>query len=57
MERVETDSKDRPIEDIIVEKAQVFVDPYQEADEQVHICSILSQVCSLCGMFEELALG
>jgi peptidyl-prolyl cis-trans isomerase-like protein 2 len=35
MERVETDNKDRPIEDIIMEKAQVFVDPYQEADEQV----------------------
>lgn len=35
MERVETDNKDRPIEDIIVEKAQVFVDPYQEADEQL----------------------
>nr|CAD7399038.1 unnamed protein product [Timema cristinae] len=35
MEKVETDNKDRPIEDIVVEKAQVFVDPYQEADEQL----------------------
>nr|CAD7452971.1 unnamed protein product [Timema tahoe] len=34
LEKVETDNKDRPIEDIVVEKAQVFVDPYQEADEQ-----------------------
>jgi peptidyl-prolyl cis-trans isomerase-like protein 2 len=41
MERVETDNKDRPIEDIIVEKAQVFVDPYQEADEQVQLYSSL----------------
>ena len=41
MERVETDNKDRPIEDIIVEKAQVFVDPYQEADEQVQLYSPL----------------
>ena len=35
MEKVETDNKDRPIEDIVIEKAQVFVDPYQEAEEQV----------------------
>ncbi|XP_049830102.1 RING-type E3 ubiquitin-protein ligase PPIL2 [Schistocerca gregaria] len=35
MERIETDNKDRPIEDIIIQKAQVFVDPYQEADEQL----------------------
>lgn len=35
MERVEVDNKDRPIEDIIILKAQVFVDPYTEADEQV----------------------
>lgn len=43
MERVETDNKDRPIEDIIVERAQVFVDPYQEADEQVQLYSPLLQ--------------
>lgn len=35
MERIEVDNKDRPIEDIILIRAQVFVDPYQEADEQV----------------------
>lgn len=35
MERIEVDNKDRPIEDIIILKAQIFVDPYQEADEQV----------------------
>lgn len=37
MERIEVDNKDRPIEDIVIIKAQVFVDPYQEADEQVFI--------------------
>lgn len=37
MERVEVDNKDRPIEDIIILKAQVFVDPYTEADEQVSV--------------------
>lgn len=35
MEKIEVDNKDRPIEDIIIEKSQVFVDPYQEADEQL----------------------
>jgi peptidyl-prolyl cis-trans isomerase-like protein 2 len=35
MERIEVDNKDHPIEDIIIERATVFVDPYQEADEQV----------------------
>lgn len=35
MEKIEVDNKDRPIEDIIIQKAQVFVDPYQEADEQL----------------------
>lgn len=29
------DNKDRPIEDIIIQRAQVFVDPFQEADEQL----------------------
>lgn len=33
IEKVETDNKDRPIEDILILKTQVFVDPYQEADE------------------------
>lgn len=35
MERIEVDNRDRPIEDIIIERAQVFVDPYTEADEQL----------------------
>ncbi|CRL08615.1 CLUMA_CG021222, isoform A [Clunio marinus] len=35
MERVEVDNKDQPIEDIIIQSAQIFVDPYQEADEQL----------------------
>lgn len=29
------DNKDRPIEDIIIQGVQVFVDPFQEADEQL----------------------
>lgn len=33
IEKIEVDNKDRPIEDIIIQAAQVFVDPYQEADE------------------------
>lgn len=35
LERVEVDNKDKPIEDLIIQKAQVFVDPYQEAEEQL----------------------
>lgn len=35
IESIEVDNKDRPIEDIIIEKVQIFVDPYQEADEQL----------------------
>lgn len=35
MEKIEVDNKDRPIENIIIEKAHIFVDPYQEADEQL----------------------
>lgn len=35
MEKIEVDNKDRPIEDIVILKAQIFVDPYEEADEQV----------------------
>lgn len=35
MERVEVDNKDAPIEDIVIQSAQIFVDPYQEADEQL----------------------
>ncbi|XP_063709746.1 RING-type E3 ubiquitin-protein ligase PPIL2 [Culicoides brevitarsis] len=35
MERIEVDNKDKPIYDIVIEKCQVFVDPFQEADEQL----------------------
>lgn len=35
IEKVEVDNKDRPIEDIVIQTAQVFVDPFQEADEQL----------------------
>lgn len=35
MEKIEVDNKDRPIEDIIIERAHIFVDPFQEADEQL----------------------
>ncbi|CAG0918790.1 unnamed protein product [Notodromas monacha] len=33
IENVGTDNEDRPVEDIIVLNAQVFVDPFQEVDE------------------------
>lgn len=35
IEKVEVDNKDRPIEDIVIQVVQVFVDPFQEADEQL----------------------
>ncbi len=35
LERVETDNKDRPIEDLVIERCLVFVDPFAEVDEQV----------------------
>lgn len=35
IEKIEVDNKDRPIEDIIIQGVQVFVDPFQEADEQL----------------------
>lgn len=35
MEKIEVDNKDRPITKILIEKAQVFVDPFQEADEEL----------------------
>lgn len=35
MEQIEVDNKDRPIQDIIIEVGQVFVDPFLEAEEQV----------------------
>uniref|UniRef100_A0A0V0G9W3 Putative cyclophilin type peptidyl-prolyl cis-trans isomerase n=1 Tax=Triatoma dimidiata TaxID=72491 RepID=A0A0V0G9W3_TRIDM len=35
MEKIEVDNKDKPIEDIVIQSVQVFVDPYQEVDEQL----------------------
>lgn len=35
IEKIEVDNKDRPIEDIVIQAVQVFVDPFQEADEQL----------------------
>lgn len=35
MEKIEVDNKDKPIEDIVIEKTHIFVDPFQEADEQL----------------------
>ncbi|KAM8712679.1 hypothetical protein ACLKA7_013072 [Drosophila subpalustris] len=35
MEQIEVDNKDRPIEDIIIENAQVYVNPFEEAAEQL----------------------
>ncbi|CAH1985559.1 unnamed protein product [Acanthoscelides obtectus] len=35
VEKIEVDNKDRPIEDIILLQAQIFVNPYDEADEQL----------------------
>ena len=35
MEKIEVDNKDRPIEDIVLLKTQIFVNPYDEADEIV----------------------
>lgn len=35
MEQIEVDNKDCPIVDILIQKAHVFVDPFQEAAEQL----------------------
>lgn len=35
MEMIEVDNKDRPIEDIVIQKVHVFVDPYEEVDAQL----------------------
>lgn len=37
MERIGTDNKDRPVEEIMIEAAQIFTDPYAEVDEQVKL--------------------
>ena len=41
MENTPTDGKDRPVEDIFIYTAVVFVDPFHEVEEQVmiHCCS------------------
>ena len=63
MERVETDNKDRPIEDLYIEKTIVFVDPFTEVDEEVsHFDefqtsrSLLYRNCSLAYRFTTVAL-
>jgi len=35
MERILTDNKDRPVEDIFIESAAIFTDPFVEVDEQL----------------------
>ncbi|XP_072163471.1 RING-type E3 ubiquitin-protein ligase PPIL2-like [Diadema setosum] len=35
MEKVETDKKDRPVEDIIIQDTVIFVDPYEEVDKEI----------------------
>ncbi|CAL4140015.1 unnamed protein product, partial [Meganyctiphanes norvegica] len=35
MEAIETDNKDKPIEDIIIESTSIFVDPFKEADQEL----------------------
>ncbi|KAK7572091.1 hypothetical protein V9T40_014563 [Parthenolecanium corni] len=35
MERIEVDNKDKPIEDIIFQRAVIFIDPFQEADDEL----------------------
>ncbi|KAJ2952549.1 hypothetical protein O0L34_g6870 [Tuta absoluta] len=37
IEQIEVDNKDRPVHDIVIEATQVFVDPFQEAEEQLAI--------------------
>ena len=37
MERIGTDNKDRPVEEIMIESAQIFTDPYAEVDEKVTV--------------------
>lgn len=35
MEKIEVDNRDRPIEDIVLQRAEVFVDPFKEADDEL----------------------
>ena len=36
MEKVETDEKDRPCEEVRVQTTSVFTDPFEEAEEEVY---------------------
>lgn len=49
MEQIEVDNKDKPIEDIILQRAVIFIDPFQEADDEV---SIQLSKWQLCHWFE-----
>ncbi|XP_041456134.1 RING-type E3 ubiquitin-protein ligase PPIL2-like [Lytechinus variegatus] len=35
MEKVETDKKDRPVKDIIIQDTVIFVNPYEEVDKEI----------------------
>lgn len=35
IEAIETDNKDKPIEDIIIQSTSIFVDPFKEADQEI----------------------
>ncbi|XP_030856393.1 RING-type E3 ubiquitin-protein ligase PPIL2 [Strongylocentrotus purpuratus] len=35
MEKIETDKKDRPLEDIVIQDTVVFVNPYEEVDKEI----------------------
>merc|ERR1719411_2442832 len=35
IEKIETDNKDKPIEDIIIQRANVFVDPFADVDQEL----------------------
>ena len=46
MEKIETDKKDRPLEDILIQDTVVFVNPYEEVDKEVIIYH-LRETCQL----------
>lgn len=54
MERIEVDNKDSPIEPIIIQSVQIFVDPYQEADEQL-VAERQAEIDKLQKVKEEIA--
>ena len=39
IEKIETDNKDKPIEDIIIQRANVFVDPFADVDQELGMFS------------------